>query len=99
MQAAPVLSVEKLVDEDEQFKIRGMLKEIEHPTLGKMKFLTSPLRYTNAVASTDAPPTAIPGENTDEVLRDLLNMREDELMELKGKGVIFTENKKSNRHF
>jgi CoA:oxalate CoA-transferase len=89
IQSAPVLSVGKLIDEDEQFKLRGMLKELEHPVLGKVKFLTSPLRYTNSSASADTPPTVVAGESTDEVLKGLLSMNEDELNVLKKKGIIF----------
>ena len=76
MQSVPVFTVAKVIDEDEQFKLRGMLKELEHPVLGKMKFLTSPLRYTNHSASADTPPTAAAGESTDEVLKGILNMTE-----------------------
>jgi crotonobetainyl-CoA:carnitine CoA-transferase CaiB-like acyl-CoA transferase len=89
MQSVPVFTVAKVIDEDEQFKLRGMLKELEHPVLGKMKFLTSPLRYTNHRASADAPPTAVAGESTDEVLKGVLNMEDDELSTLKKEGIIF----------
>jgi CoA:oxalate CoA-transferase len=89
MQSVPVFSVAKVIDEDEQFKLRGMLKELEHPVLGKMKFLTSPLRYTNHSASADTPPTAVAGESTDEVLKGILNMEDDELNALKTEGIVF----------
>jgi CoA:oxalate CoA-transferase len=92
IQSAPVLSVRKLIDEDEQFKVRGMLKELEHPILGKVKFLTSPLRFTNHSATADIPPTVTPGENTSEVLKGLLNMQDDELDSLKKEGIIFDGN-------
>jgi crotonobetainyl-CoA:carnitine CoA-transferase CaiB-like acyl-CoA transferase len=89
MQSVPVFTVGKLVDEDEQFKLRGMLKELDHPVLGKVKFLTSPLRFTNHQASADTPPTAFPGESTDEVFKSVLGMKEDELNVLKKEGIIF----------
>ena len=89
IQSVPVFSVGKLIDEDEQFKLRGMLKELEHPILGKVKFLTSPLRYTNPGASADTPPTAVAGESTDEVLKSILNMKDDELTALKKEGIVF----------
>jgi crotonobetainyl-CoA:carnitine CoA-transferase CaiB-like acyl-CoA transferase len=54
-----------------------------------MKFLTSPLRYTNHSASADTPPTVVAGESTDEVLKGILNMEDDELSALKKEGVIF----------
>jgi len=89
IQSAPVLSVGQIIEEDEQFKLRGMLKELEHPVLGRVKFLTSPLRFKNATASADAPPPAKPGEDTDEVLGSILKMKEHEIEALKNEEVVF----------
>jgi crotonobetainyl-CoA:carnitine CoA-transferase CaiB-like acyl-CoA transferase len=89
MQSVPVFPVGKIIDEDEQFKLRGMLKELDHPVLGKVKFLTSPFRYMNSSASVDTPPTVTAGESTDEVLRGMLRMTEEELAALKREGIVF----------
>ena len=51
-----------------------MLKEIEHRTLGPVKFLDTPLRFLNSDASVDAPPPAFIGEHTDEILGTLLKL-------------------------
>jgi crotonobetainyl-CoA:carnitine CoA-transferase CaiB-like acyl-CoA transferase len=68
--------------------VRGMLKELEHAVLGKMKFLTIPLRFTNHSASADSPLTAVAGESADEVLKGVLDMQEDELKAPKNKGIV-----------
>ena len=39
----------------------------------------------------DAPPTAVAGESTDEVLKSMLNIKDDELAALKKEGIIFDE--------
>jgi crotonobetainyl-CoA:carnitine CoA-transferase CaiB-like acyl-CoA transferase len=90
IQSAPVLSVAKIIEEDPQFKLRGMLKELDHATLGKVKFMNSPLKFTHSKASVDEPPSAVAGEHTDEVLRGLLNLNDNEIKDLKKEGIIFS---------
>jgi crotonobetainyl-CoA:carnitine CoA-transferase CaiB-like acyl-CoA transferase len=89
IQAAPVQSVAQIIDEDPQFKTRDMIREIEHPILGKTKFLNTPLKFKYASAFIDGPPPVIPGQDTDEVLKSLLNMQDGELETLKKENVIF----------
>lgn len=87
--AAPVLSVAQIIEEDPQFKVREMLKEIEHPTLGKVKFLNTPLRFKNAKALVEEPPPAVAGEHTDFVLRSILNLNSNEIKKLKKEGIVY----------
>jgi CoA:oxalate CoA-transferase len=89
MMASPVYTVARVVEEDPQFKLRGMLKELNHPTLGKTRFLDTPLRFTNSKASVDEPPPVNPGENTDEILRKVLNLGDGEISNLRQKGIVF----------
>ena len=90
IQAMPVMSVAKIIEENPQFKLRGMLKELDHATLGKVKFMNSPLKFTQSKASVDEPPPAVAGEHTDEVLRGLLNLNDDEIKYLKKEGIVFS---------
>jgi crotonobetainyl-CoA:carnitine CoA-transferase CaiB-like acyl-CoA transferase len=89
MMASPVYTVAQVVEEDPQFKLRGMLKELNHPTLGKTRFLDTPLRFTNSRASVDEPPPVNPGENTDEILHRVLNLGDGEISNLRQKGIVF----------
>jgi crotonobetainyl-CoA:carnitine CoA-transferase CaiB-like acyl-CoA transferase len=86
--AAPVLTVTQIIDEDPQIKVRQMLKEIEHRTLGPVKFLNTPLRFLNSDASVDGPPPAFIGEHTDEILGGLLKLGDDAIRELKDRGIV-----------
>jgi crotonobetainyl-CoA:carnitine CoA-transferase CaiB-like acyl-CoA transferase len=86
--AAPVLTVTQIVDEDPQIKIREMLKEIEHRTLGPVKFLNTPLRFLNTGASVDGPPPAFVGEHTSEVLEGLLKLPASEIETLRTRGIV-----------
>jgi crotonobetainyl-CoA:carnitine CoA-transferase CaiB-like acyl-CoA transferase len=86
--AAPVLSVTQMMEGDPQIKIREMLKEIEHRTLGPVIFLNTPLRFQNSRASVDGPPPAFAGEHTDEVLGGLLKLDDEEIAGLRSKGIV-----------
>ena len=88
MQSVPVLSVAQLIDGDEHFKQSGMLKELEHGTLGKVKFINSPLKYRNSGASADDPPPANAGDHTEYILQTVLKMGKDDISELKKAGVV-----------
>jgi succinate--hydroxymethylglutarate CoA-transferase len=65
-----------------------MLKEIEHRTLGPVKFLNTPLRYRNAEASVGGPPPAFIGEHTEDILSGLLELDDEEIKRLRAKGVV-----------
>lgn len=86
--AAPVLSVTEIIEEDPQVKAREMLKEIEHRTLGPVKFLNTPLRFRNSDASVDEPPPAFIGEHTDEILSSLLKLGDEEIRQLRARGIV-----------
>ena len=86
--AAPVLSMAQVIDEDPQTRAREMIVEMEHPTLGPFKYLNSPLRFTNSRAYVDeSPPVAI-GEHSDYVLRDVLELDDEEIKKLIENGVV-----------
>jgi CoA:oxalate CoA-transferase len=89
IQAAPVQTVAQVIDEDPQFKSRDMVREIEHPLLGKTKFLNTPLKFKYASAFIDGPPPVIPGQDTHEALKHLLDMQDGEMETLKKENVIF----------
>ena len=86
--AAPVLSVAQIIEEDPQIKVRKMLKEIEHRTLGPVKFLNTPLRFLNSEASVDGPPPAFVGEHTDAILSGILKLGDEEIKGLRVKGIV-----------
>ena len=86
--AAPVLSVTEIIEEDPQIKVREMLKEIEHRTLGPVKFLNTPLRFQNSEACVDGPPPAFIGEHTEEILGTILKLGDEEIRNLRIKGIV-----------
>ena len=83
---APVYLLDELF-RDPQVLERGMLKEVDHPTAGKVKQVGPVLKLSGTpCVMGDAPPTL--GQHTEEVLRGLAGYSEDEIKSLRMKGAI-----------
>ncbi len=54
---------------DPQVQERGLLKTLDHPRMGPVKLVTSPMRFHQAPLSFDRPPPLL-GEHTDEILEE-----------------------------
>lgn len=91
---AIVYSVEE-VSNDPHLKERGMLIDCEHPRKGSVRLPTSPVRLHGGVSRGIERLAPLLGQDTDFVLRDLLSLKNDELNELRRRGVIC----KNGRHF
>jgi len=72
---------------DPQIQSRDMIIEVHHPRLGNFKVANSPFKFTRTPSK---PERASPdlGEHTEEVLKVLLGMTDQELLELRKAGVI-----------
>ena len=66
---------------------RDMVKEVDHPTCGPMKLVNTPVKYSVAKPGIRTPPPTL-GQHTDEVLKDMLGMSEDDIASLRGEGVV-----------
>jgi crotonobetainyl-CoA:carnitine CoA-transferase CaiB-like acyl-CoA transferase len=72
--------------EDPHTAARGMIVETEHPTLGTVKTLASPVKVGNEpVPATRAPHR---GEHSDAVLRDLCGYDDARIEALRSAGVL-----------
>ncbi|CAG9942639.1 unnamed protein product, partial [Clonostachys rosea f. rosea IK726] len=71
----PYAKVNDLKDtlEHPQVTERGMVKEIDHATIGKLKVLNSPVKYSRSRPSIRSPPPLL-GEHTRDVLHEVLGM-------------------------
>jgi crotonobetainyl-CoA:carnitine CoA-transferase CaiB-like acyl-CoA transferase len=60
---------------DPQVAHRGVIRELEHPTSGKIRVVGPPWRMTTTQSELRPPPTL--GQHTAEVLRDWLGIKEE----------------------
>ncbi|EEQ83938.1 CAIB/BAIF family enzyme [Blastomyces dermatitidis ER-3] len=66
---------------------RDMVVEVDHPTCGPMKLVNTPIKYSDAKPGVRTPPPTL-GQHSDEVLRDLVDLGENEIAQLKKDGVV-----------
>ena len=84
----PINTIKQLFD-DPHVKARGMALEMPHPATGKapVKLVASPIRMTaTGPEYRHAPPLL--GQHTDEVLKEVLEMKAAEIAALRKKGVV-----------
>lgn len=83
---APVYEFDEMFA-DPHFIHRGVLVEVEHPKLGRIKVLNTPFRFSETPAGVSLRPP-LWAEHTREVLRDMLGYGEEELDQLTRDEVI-----------
>ncbi|KAI8689645.1 Mitochondrial thiamine pyrophosphate carrier 1 [Fusarium sp. Ph1] len=66
---------------------RGMVKELDHPALGKLKVLNSPVQYSRTGPSIRTPPPLL-GQHTEEVLAEVLGLDAVEIKQLEHDQVV-----------
>ena len=82
----PVNTIDK-VARDPQVLHRGMIRDVRHPRLGKVKAVGAPLKLSRTPGGSDVPSPDM-GEHTDRVLHDMLGLADAELKSLREEGVI-----------
>lgn len=83
---APVLTVAQAL-EHEQVAARGLVRSIEHPTLGPIRTMGPAIKFANQ-PPLPASPAPVMGADTAGVLRSILGLTDPEIAELVSKGVI-----------
>ena len=83
--SGPVNTIEQALSE-EQVHARGMVANVNHPSLGIIKQVVSSIVTDGSNQALTPGPTL--GENTDDLLRDLLSMNRDQIKKLRDKGAV-----------
>jgi len=83
---APVYTIPQAL-QDPQVKSRGVVSEMNHPTIGKLPIVRNPLNMSATPAQYTKPPPLV-GEHTQAVLAELLGMGEAEVDALRKKGIL-----------
>jgi formyl-CoA transferase/CoA:oxalate CoA-transferase len=84
--AAPIQRVDQVL-EDPQVRLREMVVTLDHPKLGSVPTLGTPIKPAGAPPFRPAPPPGL-GEHTDLVLGGLLGYAPDRIAALRRSGVI-----------
>jgi len=72
---------------DPQIVHREMLQHMQHPSIGEIPQVANPVRFSASPVHYQRPPPLL-GEHTSEVLRDVLQMDEQDISELRQRKVI-----------
>jgi len=70
-----------------QLQARGLLLDVDHPTLGRGRYLGSPIHLTGAGRGSRRPPPLL-GQHTQEVLAERCGLAASEVEELRRQGVV-----------
>lgn len=73
--------------QDEHYLARGMVEEIEHPVIGKMKTIGFPSKFSRTPSQIRSPAPLF-AQHTDQVLTEALGLSPDELATLRDEGCI-----------
>lgn len=81
-----VNNIEQVIT-DPHFNERQMFVEVQHPRLGKLKVVGTPMKFSRTSCQIEKASPDL-GEHTEEVLREKLNLNREEISNLRSEGVI-----------
>jgi formyl-CoA transferase len=81
----PILSMKELA-EDQSLRKTGTVVEVDHPTRGKYLTVGNPIKLSDSPAEVVRSPLL--GEHTDEILRNVLGFRDEQIAEIERSGAI-----------
>ena len=82
----PVNNMEYLFA-DPQLRHRDMVAEVPHPTIGSLRLVGIPIKYSETPGDIRLHPPLL-GEHTDEVLSNVLEYAPDKIRGLKERGAV-----------
>ena len=85
---APVNSIREVAEDPHFVEYRNMFPRYTQPELGEVRVTNLPLRFPEGSAPEIAPAPSF-GQQTEEVLKELLHMEVGQIREWKDKGVLF----------
>ena len=86
MPATPILTVDRVLS-DQQVIQRGMVVTMDHPLYGKTRTLGTPVKMDGAMGLEVSPAPRL-GEQTNEILTEMLKYSNVKIAELRATGAI-----------
>jgi crotonobetainyl-CoA:carnitine CoA-transferase CaiB-like acyl-CoA transferase len=83
---APVNTRQSMID-DPHLRHRGVIVESDHPVVGKVRQVRPPARYSKTPTSLRRHAPTF-GEQTDEILREVLGRTPEEIAGLRAQGIV-----------
>ncbi len=83
---SPVQNIRE-VFESPQVLATGMLREIDHPTAGKVRMAGLPVKFSGTPASVRLPPPLL-GEHNEQVLKEWLELDDEAIVALRSRGTL-----------
>jgi CoA:oxalate CoA-transferase len=87
--AAPVITVAETVNHP-YFKAREMVRRVKDPIIGELTIPGFPLKFSEFPHLPDIQAPLL-GEHGEELLREHLDLRPDQIRELRARGVLVSE--------
>jgi len=84
----PILSMKELAEEPSLRKT-GTVVEVDHPTRGKYLTVGNPIKLSDSPSEVSRSPLL--GEHTEEILKEVLGLSEDEIQEAQASGAVGSE--------
>ena len=81
----PILDMKELA-EDQSLRERGVVVEVDHPTRGKFLTVGNPIKLSDSPSDVKRSPLL--GEHTEEILRDVVGMDDQEIADAKDEGAV-----------
>src|SRR5207302_10466143 len=81
----PILSMKEIADEP-SLRATGTVVEVDHPTRGKYLTVGNPIKMSDSPSDVKRSPLL--GEHTDEILKTVLGLKDDEIHAARQQGAI-----------
>ena len=82
----PINTLDRVFD-NPQVKHRGMVKQLDHPTAGTVPTVSNPIKFSKTPITDEKAPPML-GQHSDEILRKVADLSDDQIAKLRDAGIV-----------
>lgn len=82
----PINTLDRVFD-NPQVKHRGLVKHLDHPTAGTVPTVGNPIRFSRTPITDEKAPPML-GQHSDEILRKVADLSDDQIAKLRDAGIV-----------